>query len=148
LLIFVKHPKWFSKAPMTENSIILFDGLCNLCNAMVRFIVKRDAQAALRFCSMQSDRGRELLAAHNIQPEAVSTFVLIEGNHCLTRSDAVLKIARHLSGIWQLLSIMYIVPRPVRDFCYDVIARNRYRWFGKRESCLAPAGEHLNRFLV
>ena len=132
---------------MPENPILLFDGVCNLCAASVQFILKRDRLSRFRFAALQSATGRRLLEQHGLESVAMKTMVLIEGEKAYTRSDAALRIARQLSGWWPLLSVFWIIPRPLRNLTYDLIARNRYRWFGKKDACLVPAGEVRNRFL-
>ena len=137
-----------------DRAIVLFDGVCNLCNGWVRFIVERDRKGYFMFAPLQSEVGRSLLEARGLraavagaEPRGMESIVLIEGSRCLTRSDAAIEILRHLSGLWPLLGILRAIPRPIRDRCYDVIARNRYRWFGRRETCMVPSPEIRNRFL-
>jgi predicted DCC family thiol-disulfide oxidoreductase YuxK len=100
------------------------------------------------FASLQSEVGSKLLEEHGLSPEALDTFVLIEGARCFTRSDAALRVAQHLSGGWSLCRVLSLIPRPVRDWSYTVIARNRYRWFGRRETCMIPSRDLLDRFLA
>lgn len=127
--------------------ILLFDGVCNLCNGAVQFILKRDAKGAFRFASLQSPVGQALLQFAGLPAEHISTLVLFENGQAYVRSDAALRIARHLKGGWLLLYGFIAVPRPVRDVVYNWIARNRYRWFGKQESCMMPSPEWKGRFL-
>ena len=126
--------------------IVLFDGVCHFCTASVQFIIKRDPSGQFQFASQQSNAGRALLAKAGL-PETMDTFVLVESDHTYTRSTAALKVAAKLSGAWWLCGIFWIVPRFVRDACYSVVARNRYRWFGKHESCWVPTPEIRARFL-
>jgi len=130
-----------------SESIVLFDGVCNLCSGTVDFILKRDRQQRFRFGALQSEPGRRLLAAYGLPPESLETFVLIEGGRCFTRSEAALRIARHLSGPWPLLNAFRILPRPFRDGVYNFVARHRYRWFGQRTTCRLPTPEEAGRFL-
>ena len=132
---------------MKASPIILFDGVCNLCAGSVQFIINRDNKRIFSFCAMQSEKGKELLEAHDIEPGFMATFVVLAGTDCLTRSDAALRIARYLPGLWPLLSVLHVVPRPLRDWCYDIVARNRYRWFGKRVTCMVPTDVNLDRFI-
>lgn len=127
--------------------IVLFDGVCNLCNGSVQFILKRDPQARFRFASLQSEAGRSLMSEHGLDPDALSSVVVIEDGRVWQESSAALRIARHLPGLWKLLRIFTIIPRPLRDAIYRLIARNRYRWFGKTETCWLPTPELKGRFL-
>ena len=130
----------------SEPSIVLFDGVCHFCTASVQFIIKRDPTAQFRFASQQSPAGRALLVKAGL-PETMDTFVLIESGHAHTRSTAALKVASKLTGAWWLFGIFWLVPRFVRNAAYGVVARNRYRWFGKHESCWIPTPEIRARFL-
>lgn len=128
------------------NRIILFDGVCNFCNSSVQFIIKRDSTELYQFASLQGSIGRELLKKHGLK-EDLNTFVLIEGNHSYIKSDAALRICRNLSGLYPVLSIFRIVPSPIRDILYNVIAKNRYKWFGRKDSCMIPSPDVRDRFL-
>ena len=127
--------------------IVLFDGVCNLCNGSVQFLLKRDPEGRFRFASLQSDAGRSLLAEHGLAVDSLSSVVLIEDGRVWQESSAALRIARHLPGAWKLLRVFAIVPRPLRDAVYRWIARNRYRWFGRTETCWLPSPELKERFL-
>jgi len=118
--------------------IVLFDGVCNLCNAVVRFIARRDPHERFRFASLQSQAARALLDACPPPHGGGETLVLIENGRCHTRSGAALRIARRLSMPWPLLAVMLAVPAPLRDAAYTVVARHRYRWFGRTEVCPLP----------
>ncbi len=130
--------------------VVLFDGVCNLCNGAVQFLVDRDPRARLRFASLQSARGAELLTAHGrAVPEGdPDTIVLIEDGVAYERSSAALRIARHLGGVWRLAYAFIVVPRPLRDLVYRFVAKNRYRWFGKTDECRVPTPELRARFLT
>ena len=130
-----------------DQPVILFDGVCNLCAWSVQFIIKRDPQAHFMFASMQSPAGQRLLAERGLDQQAADSFVLIEGASHYTSSDAALRVARRLAWPWPLLSALVIVPRPLRDWAYSVIARNRYRWFGQPDACMLPTPELRERFL-
>jgi predicted DCC family thiol-disulfide oxidoreductase YuxK len=130
-----------------NHTIVLFDGICHLCTTSVQFIITRDPNGYFTFASLQSEVGRTLLEKHGLHPDALDTFVLIEGSRCFTRSDAALRVATHLSGCWSLLRILSLVPKPIRDWGYTIIARNRYRWFGTHETCMVPSQDMLDRFL-
>lgn len=129
------------------DNVVLFDGVCNLCNRYVRFVIERDPDALFRFAPMQSPAGARLLRRHGYVPENLDTFVLLKGGRVYARSDAALEIARRLSGPWRLLGFMKVVPRWLRDRLYDIVARNRYRWFGKLGACAVPSAEDRARFL-
>lgn len=126
---------------------LLFDGVCNLCSGSVQFILKRDTRGRFRFASLQSDAGRRLMTGHGLDPDALSSVVLIEDGRAYQESAAALRIARHLPGAWKLLRVFTVIPRPLRDAIYRLIARNRYRWFGKTETCWLPTPELRARFL-
>ncbi|MEK4230136.1 thiol-disulfide oxidoreductase DCC family protein [Solibacillus sp. FSL H8-0538] len=126
--------------------IILFDGECNFCNASVQFIIKRDAPGYFRFASLQSDIGRQLVLQYGISP-SIDSLILIEQEHAYIRSTAALKIARRLQGVWRCCYVAIIIPLAIRDVTYNIFARNRYRWFGKKESCMIPSSEQRSRFL-
>lgn len=127
--------------------ILLFDGICNLCNGVVQFIIKHDMKGIFRFASLQSDIGQELLAKYGLPTDAISTIVLIENGQAYTHSSAALKIAPHLSILWIWTKLLWIFPAFIRDWIYNWIAKNRYRWFGKQESCMLPKEEWKGRFL-
>jgi predicted DCC family thiol-disulfide oxidoreductase YuxK len=124
---------------------VLFDGVCNLCNASVTFLIDRDAAAVFRFAPLQSDVGRALLVSCDLGDE--DSIVLVEGGRCYVRSDAALRIARRLDGAWPLLGALLAVPKSVRDAAYRVVARNRYCWFGRQASCRLPTSDLRARFL-
>lgn len=127
--------------------ILFFDGDCSLCSAAVRFVAARDPKGTVRYASLQSGFATERLGALRMPGGALDTIVLLEGGVVRTKSTAVLRLCRHMSGFWPLLRILLVVPGPLRDAVYDWVARNRYRWFGKREACLLPTPEVRARFL-
>lgn len=129
------------------NPIVLFDGVCNLCSGSVQFVLKRDPEARFRFASLQSEAGQTIQAEHGLDPGVLSSVLLLEEGRLYRESDAALRIARHLPGAWKLLTVFKIIPRPIRDGMYRFIARNRYRWFGKAETCWLPTPELRGRFL-
>ncbi|MDN3016013.1 thiol-disulfide oxidoreductase DCC family protein [Paenibacillus sp. BSR1-1] len=126
--------------------IVLFDGVCNLCNDSVQFILKRDINKSFKFASLQGETGQKLLNQYGLNP-AMNSFVLIENNKPYLKSTAALRVCRKLRGTWRLFSLLILIPKPFRDFVYGVIANNRYKWFGKIESCLLPSPEWKDRFL-
>jgi predicted DCC family thiol-disulfide oxidoreductase YuxK len=129
------------------NPIVLFDGVCNLCSGSVQFILKWDPEARFRFASLQSEIGQTIQAEHGLDPGTLSSVLLVEEGRLYRESDAALRIARYLPGAWKLLTVLRIVPRPLRDGLYRLIARNRYRWFGKADTCWLPTPELRGRFL-
>jgi predicted DCC family thiol-disulfide oxidoreductase YuxK len=131
----------------TDGPIILFDGVCHLCSATVRFVIRRDPRARCRFLPIQSDRGRELYRANGLDPEHPDTLLVLANGKALKRSDAAIAIGRELGFPWSLASLGLVLPRKLRDTLYDFIAVRRYRWFGKNESCLMPTPEIRSRFV-
>jgi len=131
----------------SENSIILFDGVCNVCNGSVQFVIKRDKKNNFRFASLQSQEGQKLLARYNLPASDFNSFVLIENERVYIKSEGALKVAKKLSGLWPLLYGFIIVPKFLRDGVYNLIARNRYKWFGKKDSCMIPTPEIRAKFL-
>jgi predicted DCC family thiol-disulfide oxidoreductase YuxK len=129
--------------------IVLFDGVCNLCNGAVVFIIKRDPQGLFRFATLQSDAPESLLRRIGARRDALpDSMALIERGSVYARSTAALRIARRLRFPWPLLYALIIVPRPLRDWIYDLVARRRYHWFGKRAECMVPTPELRRRFLA
>lgn len=127
--------------------IVLFDGECNFCDASVQFIIKRDPSAHFYFTSLQSEKGQALKEEFSI-PEEVDSIVLIANKRAYTQSSAALHIAKKLDGLWHLLFLFILVPRPIRDGIYQYFAKNRYQWFGKKEDhCALPSPEIRKRFL-
>ena len=126
--------------------IILFDGECNFCDQSVQFIIKRDPEGKFKFASLQSETGQELLNKFNA-PRDLDSFVFIEGDRCYFKSSAALRVFKHLKGVWKFSYYLLIVPRPIRDFFYHIIAKNRYKWFGKKDECMLPTPEQRERFL-
>lgn len=130
-----------------EHAIVLFDGVCNFCNASVQFILKRDPKGYFRFASLQSDAGRELLAQYHIDPQKNDSIVLIENGRAYLRSTAALRISRRLVAGWPAIYAFMAVPGFIRDGMYDFIAKNRYRWFGRKDQCMMPEPGWQERFL-
>jgi predicted DCC family thiol-disulfide oxidoreductase YuxK len=133
---------------VAERPTILFDGVCNLCNQSVRFVLARDPRERFVFAPLQSEQGRELLSRVGGPADARSSIVLVEEGRCYLKSDAVLRILAGLSGLWPALALFRVVPRCLRDAVYDWIAENRYRWFGQRTECPVPTPEQRRRFLA
>jgi predicted DCC family thiol-disulfide oxidoreductase YuxK len=130
-----------------EHPIILFDGVCNLCNASVQFIINRDPKAKFKFTSLQSEAGQALLKKFGLANQALYSVMLLRDGKVDDRSRAALEIARGLSGLWPLTYAFIIVPPFIRNFVYDWISRNRYRWFGVRQECMMPTPDMKARFI-
>ena len=136
-------------SPPTDTAVVLFDGVCNVCNDSVLFIIDRDPRGRFRFAPLQSHFAQELLGSLGevVAGEGVDSMVLVEGSRAYLRSDAALRIAKGLRSPWPVLGVLLAVPRPIRDLVYDLIARNRYRWFGREEVCRVPTPELRERFV-
>jgi predicted DCC family thiol-disulfide oxidoreductase YuxK len=132
----------------THAPVVLFDGVCNLCNGSVQFIITHDPAAHFRFAALESEAARRLLGECELSGPLPDSVALVEGGSVYTRSTAALRIARRLAFPCPLLYALIVVPRPLRDVVYNLIARNRYRWFGKRDACMVPTRELRARFLV
>jgi predicted DCC family thiol-disulfide oxidoreductase YuxK len=130
-----------------DGPIILFDGVCHLCNGTVRFVLARDRAGRFRFATLQSAAAHRLLASHGGASAVPDSVVLLGGGRLLTRSDAILAVAAGLGWPWAALGAARVVPRGLRDAVYDLVARHRYRWFGRREVCMVPGPEVRARFL-
>lgn len=127
---------------------LLFDGICNLCSAVVLFVLHRDPRAEIRFASLQSETGQWLLKQHNLPSENMGTFVLIANGVLYTKSTAALQVAKRLNGLWPMLFYLFIlIPPIIRDGMYTYVARNRYKWFGMKQECLVPTPEIKSRFI-
>lgn len=131
----------------SDKGIILFDGVCNYCNTMVNFSLKRDKKNFLLFAPLQSDTGLALREKYGVAP-SVDSFIYIENDKAYLYSTAALKVSKHLSGAWPLLGIFFIIPPFIRDGVYKWIARNRYKWFGKKETCMIPTPAVRAKFLL
>jgi predicted DCC family thiol-disulfide oxidoreductase YuxK len=129
------------------SAVVLFDGICNVCNASVNFIIDRDAAGYFRFATLQSDAAKPYLRHCSLPSDFLEGVLLWEDGRCFTRSTAILRILRRLGGIWVLPYALMIVPRFLRDAAYDWFIRRRYRWFGKRDKCRVPTPEVQARFL-
>ena len=128
--------------------ILLFDGHCNLCNAWVQYVVKRDSSSTIRFASLQSGAGRRLLEEHKIDANYIDSLVLFEEGRFSVSSNAALRTLSYLDGWQKHLIFLAVVPRYLRDLVYRFIARNRYKWFGRREQCMIPTTDLSKRFLL
>ena len=130
-----------------KHKIILFDGVCNLCNATVNFVIKRDKNGVFRFAALQSEIGKELALEFNIDTSQSDSIILIDNEKCYIKSSAALHISKQLSGGYPLLFGFMIIPTFIRNWVYDFVARNRYQWYGKRESCMVPTKKMKEKFL-
>ena len=128
-------------------SVVLFDGVCKLCNGWARFLIHHDDRRHFRLASVQSPQGQALLVWAGLPTERFDTMALIDDSQLLVRSDALLRILAQLPGPWRMLALLRFIPRPLRDWCYDRIALNRYRLFGRHAQCLLPTADHDERFL-
>jgi predicted DCC family thiol-disulfide oxidoreductase YuxK len=127
--------------------VVLFDGVCNLCNGTVVFVAGRDPGGYFRFAALQSPIGQDVLTAAGLPADTLETLVLLEGGRVFVRSTAALRITRRLSGLWPLAYAAIVIPPPIRDAAYRLIARHRYRLFGRRDACMIPSPDLRRRFL-
>jgi predicted DCC family thiol-disulfide oxidoreductase YuxK len=132
----------------SSDSVLLFDGVCNLCNRVVDFVILRDKDKMIRFAALQSIPGKELAEKFKISPGNNDTVVYISDGKAFVRSSAVLHILKDIGGGWEIMYGFIIIPSFVRDFFYDIIAKRRYRIFGKRDTCMVPSEETRERFLT
>ena len=128
--------------------IILFDGICNFCNRTINIILKYDTQAYFQFAPSQSTAGKDILQQFGLEQNGKSSVILIDQDQVFTKTDAVIQIARHLKGWPRLFRFIKFIPKPIRDFGYDLIAKNRYILFGKKASCMIPDASIRHRFLA
>jgi len=128
--------------------IVLFDGVCNFCNASVRFIMKRDKKDLYRYASLQSELGQSLTKSRGIDTDKIDSIILIQpGEAYYIKSSAALEIAKNLKGFYPILSVFIYLPTWLRDFFYDIVAQHRYKWFGKSEACPMPTPDERKKFL-
>ena len=132
---------------MNSKPIILFDGICNLCEGVVQFVIKHDPENQFLFASLQSEAGQRLLKQYKLPVENFNSFILIQDEKVYSKSTGALKVARQIKGVWSWLYIFIIIPAFIRDAVYAWIAQNRYKWFGKKEACMIPTPELKARFL-
>ena len=135
------------RSPSTRPTV-LFDGVCNFCDASVNFVIRNDRRGYFRFAPLQSQAGARLQSEYGVDPSQLETFVVIERGKAYLRSAAALNIVRRLGGLYPLLYGTIIVPRPVRDFFYDWFAKRRYGWFGRKDECMVPTADVKDRFLT
>ncbi len=133
---------------ISKNTVIFFDGVCNLCNSSVQFVIEHDQKNQFKFTALQGDYAKEILPKFNADLEKLDTILLLENGRLYTKSSAALRVARKLNGVIPLLYTFIIVPKFMRDWVYDWIAKNRYKWWGKQESCWVPTPELKNKFIA
>lgn len=132
----------------SDKRIILFDGVCNLCNSSVQFIIKRDTKDVFRFVALQSEIGREIIDFLGIDTKITDSIILYEPNRAYyVKAEAALRIAKELTGLYKFLFVFNYLPAIIKDTLYDFIAKNRYKWYGKNESCMIPTPELKQKFL-
>lgn len=131
----------------TNHKIILFDGVCNLCNSSVNFVIRKDKNDVFRFAALQSEIGKKYINKFSIDPSQTDSIILVEGEKHYVKSSAALTIAKSLKGVYPLFYGFMIIPNFIRNWVYDYIAKNRYKWYGKKESCMIPTPELKSKFL-
>lgn len=132
---------------LNKKSIILFDGVCNLCNSSVQFVLKHDKKQQFLFASLQSDAAHKLLLQFNYKNSNLNTIILIEEDKIYDKSTAALRISKRLNPLWNTLYIFIVIPKSIRDVIYNFIAKNRYKWFGKSDTCLVYGEKYKKRFI-
>lgn len=131
---------------MTTQPVIFFDGVCNLCNASVQFVIKHDKKNYFRFSALQGKYAEKFLPKFNVKPEELVSILLLEQGRLYTKSSSALRVVKRLNGLWPLLYVFIIVPKFIRDWVYDIVAKNRYKWWGRQESCWVPTPELKEKF--
>lgn len=131
----------------TKHIIVLFDGVCNLCSSSVNFIIKRDKNDLFRFVATQTAAGEQLSKLYGVSPISNDTLIVIEDGKVFTKSTAALRVAKRLSGLWPAFIVLYAAPRFIRDYFYNLIAKNRYKWFGKQDTCIMPSPDVRSKFI-
>jgi len=132
---------------MADTSIVLFDGVCNLCNSSVQFIIKRDKKKQFLFAPLQGKKGQEIFSKYSLPAGELNSFILAEGDNIYIKSTGALRMLKKLGSPWSLLYAFIIVPPFIRDGIYSWVAKNRYKWFGKKDSCMIPTPDLKERFL-
>ncbi|KAB2912375.1 MAG: thiol-disulfide oxidoreductase DCC family protein [Hyphomicrobiaceae bacterium] len=130
-----------------DKAIIVFDGVCVLCTASARFVIKRDRVRAFRFATAQSPLGQALYRHYGLDPDAFETNLVLSGGRAFGKLDSVAATGLHLGGVWRLLALLRVIPRPIGDWLYDQVARNRYALFGRNDRCMIPPPDWRNRFI-
>lgn len=132
---------------MDSRHIVIFDGVCNFCNGAVNFIINRDPNGIFAFTPMQSELAHELMKRYSVPDVGVDTFLLIKNGQCFVFSSAALEITKDLTGLWYFFNVFRVVPKPIRDAIYKMFARNRYKLFGRKDTCMVPSKEVRSRFV-
>ena len=132
---------------MKDQPIILFDGVCNFCNGAVNFVIRKDKRSVIKFTPIQSVQGQQLLNQYGFPPSHLSSFIFIKNGNAYTQSTAALQVCKSIGGVWRLLYGFIIVPKFIRDGIYNLVAKNRYKWFGRKDQCMIPTPEVRQRFL-
>ncbi len=132
---------------MAKDPIIFFDGICNLCNSAVQFTISHDKRGVFKFTTLQGEYAKLILPTFKVDISTIDTIILLENDKLYRKSSAALKIAKRLDGLWPLLYGCIILPKFIRDRLYDIIAKNRYKWWGQQESCWIPTPELKSKFL-
>jgi predicted DCC family thiol-disulfide oxidoreductase YuxK len=130
-----------------NKSIVLFDGVCNFCDSSINRIIRHDKKDKFLFAPLQSEIGKKLAEQYSINTEKIDSIILIENNNAYTKSSAILRISRHLNRLYPLMFGFMIIPAFIRNAVYDLIARNRYKWFGKKDTCMIPTAEVRSKFI-
>lgn len=136
----------FQKDEAFSPPVVLFDGVCKLCNGSVNFILRRDSKGRLKLAPLQSGYGQAVLKEHGKHSDTMGSMMLLEGDRLTAKSTAIIRISKYLGGAWPLCMIALVIPPFIRDFIYDIIAKNRTRWFGKYDTCRLPDPEFEDRF--
>ncbi|MCK5815112.1 MAG: DUF393 domain-containing protein [Flavobacteriaceae bacterium] len=132
---------------ISHQPLLFFDGVCNLCNSSVQYILKKDIQNQFKFASLQSDAAKQILLQFNKDNSDLDSIILTHNNQLYSKSTAVLKVAGILGGILSLALVFWVVPKPIRDWVYGYVAKNRYKWYGKRDICMIPTQELKSKFI-
>lgn len=135
------------RMPGEKEHIIYFDGVCNLCNGFVQFIIRRDPKAKFSFAPLQSESGQEMLSGHGRNPKEFDSVLYQKDGKLLVKSRAVLEILNDLGGLWSVFAVLKVLPARLGDLVYDQVAGNRYRWFGRKNACMVPSPDLSSRFL-
>lgn len=135
------------KKNIPHQPLLLFDGVCNLCNNSINYIIKKDTKNVFKFASLQSDVAKKILLQFDSTNFDLSSIVLVDHDKLYFKSTAILKAGKHLGGIYKICYFFIVIPRPIRDLIYDYIAKNRYKWYGKKESCMIPTPELKEKFI-
>ena len=146
-MIFARVLKYIFEVMKTPQYLVLFDGVCNLCNGSVKFLIKRDKKKKFRYASLQGNIGQKVLWESNLDPEKTDSIVFVAEGATFTKSTAVLRITKSLGGMWSILEVLLLIPAPIRNLVYDFIAKNRYKWYGKKEECMFPKPEWKELFV-